>query len=73
MIMQLSMSVGVTVAGLLLGAFGQDALASSDHTHSLFMTAWAWMALIIALPALVFWRVPKETSKNVDLRRRRKP
>ncbi|WP_313384483.1 multidrug transporter subunit MdtD [Pantoea sp.] len=73
MIMQLSMSVGVTIAGLLLGAFGQDALASSDHTHRLFMTAWACMALIIALPALVFWRVPKETSKNVDLRRRRKP
>ena len=73
MIMQLSMSVGVTIAGLLLGAFGQDALASSDHTHSLFMTAYACMALIIALPALVFWRVPKETSQNVDLRRRRKP
>jgi len=73
MIMQLSMSVGVTIAGLLLGAFGQDALASSDHIHSLFMTAWACMALIIALPALVFWRVPKETSQNVDLRRRRKP
>ena len=73
MIMQLSMSVGVTIAGLLLGAFGQDALANSDHTHSLFMTAYACMALIIALPALVFWRVPKDTSQNVDLRRRRKP
>ena len=73
MIMQLSMSIGVTIAGLLLGAFGQDALGSSDNTHTLFMTAYACMALIIALPALVFWRVPKETSKNVDLRRRRKP
>lgn len=72
MIMQLSMSIGVTIAGLLLGAFGQDALGSSDNTHSLFVTAYACMALIIALPALVFWRVPKETSKNVDLRRRRK-
>ena len=73
MIMQLSMSIGVTIAGLLLGAFGQDALGSSDNVHSLFISAWACMALIIALPALVFWRVPKETSKNVDLRRRRKP
>ncbi len=73
MIMQLSMSIGVTIAGLLLGAFGQDTLGSSDNTHTLFMTAYACMALIIALPALVFWRVPKETSKNVDLRRRRKP
>lgn len=72
MIMQLSMSIGVTIAGLLLGAFGQDALGNSDNTHSMFVTAYACMALIIALPALVFWRVPKETSKNVDLRRRRK-
>ena len=72
MIMQLSMSVGVTLAGLLLGAFGQDALGSSENTHTMFVTAWACMALIIALPALVFWRVPKETSQNVDLRRRRK-
>jgi len=73
MIMQLSMSIGVTIAGLLLGAFGQDALGNSDNTHSMFVTAYACMALIIALPALVFWRVPQETSKNVDLRRRRKP
>ncbi|MEZ3499162.1 multidrug transporter subunit MdtD [Pantoea sp. KPR_PJ] len=73
MIMQLSMSIGVTIAGLLLGAFGQDALGNSEHTHRLFLTAYACMALIIALPALVFWRVPKETSQNVDLRRRRKP
>lgn len=72
MIMQLSMSIGVTIAGLLLGAFGQDALGSSDNTHSMFVIAYACMALIIALPALVFWRVPKETSQNVDLRRRRK-
>lgn len=72
MIMQLSMSIGVTIAGLLLGAFGQDALGNSDNTHSMFVTAYACMALIIALPALVFWRVPKETSKNVDLRHRRK-
>lgn len=72
MIMQLSMSIGVTVAGLLLGAFGQQALGGSGNTHGLFVAAYSCMALIIALPALVFWRVPKETSQNVDLRRRRK-
>ncbi|MDL4914025.1 MAG: MFS transporter [Enterobacterales bacterium endosymbiont of Blomia tropicalis] len=71
MIMQLSMSIGVTIAGLLLGAFGQDAVRDSAASHQTFVYAYLCMALIIILPALVFWRVPKEISKNVDLRRRR--
>lgn len=72
MIMQLSMSIGVTVAGLLLGAYGHGAVSDSAATHQTFMYTYLCMALVIALPALVFWRVPADVSKNVDLRGRRK-
>ena len=72
MIMQLSMSIGVTVAGLLLGALGHGAVSDSAATHQTFMYTYLCMALVIALPALVFWRVPADVSKNVDLRGRRK-
>ena len=72
MIMQLSMSIGVTLAGLLLGAFAQDAASDSSAEHQMFIYAYLCMSLIIILPALVFWRVPQQVSKNVDLRRRRK-
>ena len=72
MIMQLSMSIGVTVAGLLLGAFGHGAIADSADVHQTFIYTYLCMALVIALPALVFWRVPADVSKNVDLRGRSK-
>ncbi|QDY42418.1 multidrug transporter subunit MdtD [Candidatus Pantoea soli] len=72
MIMQLSMSIGVTVAGLLLGAFGHGALTDGTDTRQIFMYTYLCMALVIALPALVFWRVPGDVSKNVDLRSRKK-
>ncbi|MDO6405232.1 multidrug transporter subunit MdtD [Pantoea phytobeneficialis] len=71
MIMQLSTSIGVTIAGLLLGAFGHGAIANSAAAHQTFIYAYLSMALVIILPALVFWRVPKDVSKNVDLRRKR--
>ena len=72
MIMQLSMSIGVTIAGLLLGAFGQSEAVNSEAAHQTFIYTYLCMAVIIILPALIFWRVPKEMSKNVDLKRRRK-
>ncbi|MBY4839618.1 multidrug transporter subunit MdtD [Pantoea sp. DY-5] len=72
MIMQLSMSIGVTVAGLLLGAFGHGVVTASAAAHQTFIYTYLCMALVIALPALVFWRVPKNVSKNVDLRGRSK-
>ncbi|MFD1802459.1 multidrug transporter subunit MdtD [Mixta tenebrionis] len=71
MVMQLSMSIGVTVAGLLLGAFGHHAAADSAMAHETFIYTWLCVALIIALPALVFWRVPQQFSKNAALSRRR--
>ncbi|MGK3141573.1 MFS transporter [Pantoea sp. C2G6] len=73
MIMQLSMSIGVTVAGLLLGAFAQESVAGSATENQMFIYTYLCMSLIIILPALVFWRVPPQVGPNVDLRRRRKP
>lgn len=73
MIMQLSMSIGVTVAGLLLGMFGQQHVAAdSAATHQVFMYTYLCMALIIALPALIFARVPDDVTKNVVIARRKR-
>ncbi|WP_042284373.1 MFS transporter [Citrobacter sedlakii] len=73
MIMQLSMSIGVTVAGLLLGMFGQQHItADSGATHTVFIYTWLCMAVIIALPAVVFARVPHDTHKNVVIARRKR-
>lgn len=72
MVMQLSMSIGVTVAGLLLGTFGHEAASGSPQIAETFIYTWLCMALIIALPVFVFWRVPKETSPNTLPARRRK-
>ncbi|WNP36014.1 MFS transporter [Enterobacter kobei] len=73
MVMQLSMSIGVSVAGLLLGLFGQHHLAAdSGMAHQVFIYTWLCMAAIIALPALVFARVPNDASKNVVLARRKR-
>lgn len=73
MIMQLSMSIGVTVAGLLLGMFGQQHItADSGATHTVFIYTWLCMAVIIALPAVVFARVPNDTHKNVVIARRKR-
>ncbi|SCB96545.1 MFS transporter [Kosakonia oryziphila] len=71
MTMQLSMSIGVTVAGLLLGLFGQQHLsADSGAAHHIFLYAYLSMAVIISLPALIFARVPNDTSQNVVIARR---
>ncbi|WP_248638271.1 MFS transporter [Citrobacter koseri] len=73
MIMQLSMSIGVTIAGLLLGMFGQQHIAAdSGASHTVFMYTWLCMALIIALPALIFARVPNDTHKNAVISRRKR-
>ncbi|HHN6659490.1 TPA: MFS transporter [Escherichia coli] len=73
MIMQLSMSIGVTIAGLLLGLFGsQHVSIDSGTTQTVFMYTWLSMALIIALPAFIFARVPNDTHQNVAISRRKR-
>ena len=73
MVMQLSMSIGVTLAGLLLGTFAHQAVTNSPMVHQAFIDTYFCMALVIALPALVFWRVPADTGPNALLARKRKP
>ncbi|MCS2156023.1 MFS transporter [Scandinavium sp. H11S7] len=73
MVMQLSMSIGVTVAGLLLGMYGQNHISvDSAGSHQVFLYTYLSMAVIIALPALIFARVPDDISKNVIIARRKR-
>ncbi|PIJ50553.1 multidrug transporter subunit MdtD [Erwinia sp. OLTSP20] len=64
---QLTMSIGVTIAGIILGAFAHQTLAGPADIHLAFIKSWFCIALIIALPALIFLRVPKNVSKNTVL------
>ncbi|QTF07623.1 MFS transporter [Brenneria izadpanahii] len=71
MTMQLSMSLGVSIAGLLLGIFSQHHLMTdAAEKHSVFLYTYLSMAVIIALPALIFNRVPPDTVKQSTLPRR---
>ncbi len=71
MVMQLSMSIGVTIAGLLLGLYGQQHMSlDASSTHQVFLYTYLSMAAIIALPALIFSRVPDDVGSNIVLRRR---
>ncbi len=73
MIMQLSMSIGVTIAGMLLGMFGQQHIGiDSSATHHVFVYTWLCMAVIIALPAIIFARVPNDTQQNMVISRRKR-
>jgi DHA2 family multidrug resistance protein-like MFS transporter len=68
MVMQLSMSLGVSVAGILIGSFAHhQVVADSAAIQSAFVYSYACMALIIALPALVFARVPVNIAPNRTL------
>ncbi|WP_312042035.1 multidrug transporter subunit MdtD [Erwinia sp.] len=71
MVMQLSMSVGVTLAGLLLGIFAQQ--SPPEPIHQAFISTYICMAAVIILPALVFRHVPPDVTKNGVLSRRREP
>ena len=68
MVMQLSMSLGVSVAGILIGSFAHhQVVADSPAIHSAFIYSYCCMALIIALPALAFARVPADSAPNRTL------
>lgn len=70
MVMQLSMSIGVTIAGMLLGLYGQQHLsADATTTHQIFLYTYLSMAVVIALPALIFSRVPDDTTTQSVIRR----
>ncbi|MEH2921120.1 multidrug transporter subunit MdtD [Samsonia erythrinae] len=71
MTMQLSTSLGVSIAGLLLGIFTQPHIAAeSGEPHAVFLYTYLSMAAIIALPALIFHRVPTDFAKQTTLSRK---
>lgn len=71
MVMQLAMSIGVSIAGLLLGMFSHStSVSNSGILPDIFIYTYSSMALIIALPALVFLRVPSDSTKNFNLTQR---
>lgn len=73
MVMQLSMSIGVSIAGLLLGMFGHpQGVSDPSMLHHIFIYTYSCMAVIIALPALVFLRVPTDNAENFSLTRRKR-
>lgn len=70
MVMQLSMSLGVSTARILLGLFAHNQVVTNTAaTHSAFLYSYLCMAIIIALPALIFNRVPPDTGTNRNLAR----
>lgn len=73
MVMQLSMSIGVTIVGMLLGLYGQQHIsADATTTHQVFLYTYLSMAVIIALPALIFSRIPDDTTTNTVIGRRKR-
>lgn len=66
MTMQLSMSLGVSLAGILLGIFAQNGALdiASPATADVFRYTYLSMAVILALPALLFLRVPRDEIKQ---------
>ncbi|MBW7983439.1 multidrug transporter subunit MdtD [Enterobacillus tribolii] len=65
MVMQLSMSLGVSIAGILLGMFAHHQIvADSPEIHQAFLYTYLCVSVCIALPALIFMRVPDDMLKN---------
>ncbi|MGM3173511.1 multidrug transporter subunit MdtD [Dickeya lacustris] len=70
MSMQLSTSMGVTLAGMLLGFFAQTHLvAGAEHTHDVFLYTYLCMAAVMAFPALIFIRAPQDIVPQTTLTR----
>ena len=67
MIMQLSMSLGVSIAGLLLGQFGLHHVEAGNDTLRIFLYTYLCMTVIIALPSVVFMKVPDDNIRNSTL------
>lgn len=61
MVMQLSMSLGVTLVGYLLSLHVRTAMASGEALHEAFMQTYLWLGLVLAAPALVFMRLPRRS------------
>lgn len=72
MVMQLSMSTGVTLAGIMLAAYGSSAASDAESLRLIFSQVWIWIGLFLWLPLAVFWFVPDNLSRNSVLKKRAK-
>lgn len=68
MVMQLSMSLGVSIAGILLGVFsGHQSTVGTPEMQQAFLYTYFGVALIMTLPTLIFMRVPLDNAPNAQL------
>lgn len=72
MVMQLSMSLGVSFIGMVLAGYGHPA-AGSPEIGQVFTYTYAWLALMTALPAVIFLRVPRKSVEMAATAHRDKP
>lgn len=73
MVMQLSMSLGVSIAGILLGIFSVHQVnVGSPEIQMAFLYTYLCIGLIMLIPALIFIRVPQDNVQNALLDSQRK-
>ncbi|WP_159567520.1 multidrug transporter subunit MdtD [Budvicia diplopodorum] len=71
MVMQLSMSLGVSTAGILLGVFSQHQVNTGSHEIQMaFLYTYMCVGLLMVIPTLIFARVPKDNAPNSLLDKR---
>ncbi|GAA0493542.1 MULTISPECIES: multidrug transporter subunit MdtD [Tatumella] len=73
MVMQLSMSTGVSLAGLLLAAFSGGQVTDKAAMLSTFSYLWVAIGIFLWLPVAVFWFIPAGLSRNSQLKKSGKP
>ncbi len=69
MVMQLSMSTGVTLAGLTLGALGHGEVMNAATLSHTFSYLWVAIGIFLWLPIIVFWYIPADLSRNSLLKK----
>ncbi|PHI30786.1 multidrug transporter subunit MdtD [Budvicia aquatica] len=71
MVMQLSMSLGVSTAGILLGLFSQQHVSTgSSEIQTAFLYTYFCVGLVMLIPTFIFARVPKDDAQNILLNKR---
>ncbi|WJY16219.1 MFS transporter [Pectobacteriaceae bacterium CE90] len=71
MSMQLSTSIGVSIAGLLLGVFAhQHLVPGAPENHIVFLYTYLSMMAVMILPTLIFSQAPGDNIKQATLPRR---
>jgi DHA2 family multidrug resistance protein-like MFS transporter len=72
MVMQLSMSIGVTIAGMLLGLYGQQHISAEPRSPSGLSLYLSEHGGDYRAAGAHFSRVPDDTTSNTVIRRRKR-